>query len=165
MRPPDWLFNRAVQRWLTLATVIVLVLAWIMLKNLDFVFMAGQRVPDPNNLPIYPGAQSISTRDNIFVVSKDNGNGQFIEAGTTVVGKFTDYQTNARPDEVLDFYKTVMPNYGWPAPTPLDDSRLMFVYIHTNWLTGRVDRGPLSVTVEAKTTSNGMTSVELNTGP
>lgn len=138
--------------------------------------------PDPNNLPIYPGAYSLTTRDNAWLVYPSGGTAQGAQAGTQVMGKYIDYQTNAKPEEVLAFYRRVMPARGWPTPegdnaatatpepgwpTPAPQNETSLLYIYTHYRRGFLTGGTITqflVSVTVKAIGNGATSVELKTG-
>src|SRR4051794_23788192 len=60
--------------------------------------------PDPNNIPLYPGAQAVSVRD----AKHQDIKGQWI-----VTSRITTYVTSAAPAIVLTYYKTNMGQYGW----------------------------------------------------
>src|SRR5437868_3381159 len=104
-----------------------------------------------------------------------------VQTRTQVVGKYTDYQTTARPEDVLEFYRKVMPERGWPTPEPgwatattepgwptpgpLKEFTIHFTYTNVR---SRFPLGSaytqLMVTLTVKATGNGGTSVELQAG-
>jgi len=81
------------------------------------------------------------------------------------MGKVTSYLVKATPEDVLDFYKKIMSERGWPPASELDDGTLSFMYVAS---AGKTSPKTLySVTIEAKSDGNrnGVTSVEVSTAP
>lgn len=88
-----------------------------------------------------------------------------MQTGTKVIGKITTYQVQAKPGDVLDFYKRVMPQDGWPTPTVLE-GKLNFIYVYNGRLIKKLSPYELLlVTIDVKDAGSGVTSVELKTGP
>ncbi|MFL5734632.1 MAG: hypothetical protein ACJ78Q_15830 [Chloroflexia bacterium] len=60
--------------------------------------------PDPNNIPLYRGAQDRTQKD---IILNDE------EQGIDINERVVTYTVAATPQEVLDFYSAVLPKDGW----------------------------------------------------
>ena len=70
------------------------------------------REPDPNDVPLMNGAQSIQSKDDVLTSQTDVGLSRKDNVRTVT------YLVDGKPDDVLAYYETMLPTYGWTVDNP-----------------------------------------------
>ena len=122
--------------------------ALLLVATLGLVWIINQS-PDPNTIPVYPGAQRVEP-----LLTNDFGVGFNAE----IMRQFS-YEVGAKPQMVQDFYKQSLASTRWYESSPGNDHTMIFGW--TGPFNNRAGEVTYSLLINTEANANEMTRVEV----